>query len=82
MDEVKVELIKLRDIYENSTDLMTRKALRVQIFELEKHLRNLCVKHCGQLVYDKYGDWDYSELDKNGNCKICGLSITYMKSSK
>ena len=82
MDEVKVNLKNLRDIYENSTDLVTRKALRVQIFELEKHLRNLCVEHGGPLVFDEYGDWDYSELDKNGNCKICGLSITYMKSSK
>ena len=78
MEEIKVKLKNLRDIYENSTDIIIRKALRVHIFELEKHLRKLCVQHCGPLVYDENGDWNYSEIDDNQNCKICGLSVTYL----
>ena len=79
MEELKFEINKLREIYEKSTNQIIRKELRVKIFELEKNLRNLCIQHCGPLIFDKNGDWDYSEMDENNNCKICGLSITYMK---
>lgn len=78
MDQVKLQIKKLREEYETSAE---KRKLRILIFELEKKLRNLCIQHCGAIIYDEYGDWDYSEIDIDGNCKICGLPINFMGSS-
>lgn len=77
MEEVKKELNQHRDTYEKSTDPSTRRLLRNRIYETELKLRTLCVQHCGSFDYDIDGFLEYSEIDENHNCKICGLNKNF-----
>ena len=76
MEEVKLEIVLLREKYSKETNYTSLRDLRKKIYCLECDLVKLCIDHQKFLI-NIDGFLDYINEDNNGNCKICGLSTKF-----
>lgn len=76
MEEVKLEIVLLREKYSKETNYTSLRDLRKKIYCLECDLVKFCIDHQKFLInIDRF--LDYINEDNNGNCKICGLSTKF-----